>query len=205
MNDDSLIRNCKFAFKCPLTWEQLSETGNESVRFCDTCEKDVYLADDADAFSLLALLGKCVAVRDVSSENAGESQSLVGIPETEESFDASFVIGKRPPRSAFSDGKTLILCWGLKNLRGHVPGYCLNDCTPGMDGAVYSIDDQGRSLWDLYRCSEEPSDAGYRIAVVRVGEYLTADELYERIEAVGIFVLDGEAIALGLPFHRPRY
>jgi hypothetical protein len=42
MADKLTIRNCRFAYKCSAKWEDLQETGDEFIRFCDDCEKEVY-------------------------------------------------------------------------------------------------------------------------------------------------------------------
>ena len=36
------LRNCEFAFQCNAEWDKLAETGEDSVRFCNECEKEVH-------------------------------------------------------------------------------------------------------------------------------------------------------------------
>lgn len=36
------LRNCEFAFQCDAKWEKLAETGDEQIRFCDHCQKEVH-------------------------------------------------------------------------------------------------------------------------------------------------------------------
>ena len=54
------IKNC-FEFVCPLKWDNLEKTDNKNVRFCGSCEKQVFKATDLDSFSKLANENKCVA------------------------------------------------------------------------------------------------------------------------------------------------
>lgn len=57
------IRNCvvKFRRVCPRTWEQLSSTPDPGVRFCGTCDHDVFLCStDAEAVTH-ARAGHCIA------------------------------------------------------------------------------------------------------------------------------------------------
>ena len=54
------IKNC-FEFVCPLKWNNLEKTDDKNVRFCGSCEKQVFKASDLDSFSKLANENKCVA------------------------------------------------------------------------------------------------------------------------------------------------
>jgi hypothetical protein len=55
------IINCEFEFKCPLSWENLQKLENNDVRFCSSCEKNVYFAQSQNELDKLANEGKCVA------------------------------------------------------------------------------------------------------------------------------------------------
>lgn len=63
METGTKIGNCKFIFKCPKQWDELEETKNPGVRFCNACDRGVYLAEDEETVALLASLDKCVAYR----------------------------------------------------------------------------------------------------------------------------------------------
>ncbi len=59
----NLIRNCTVKFRkvCPRTWEQLSPTPARAVKFCGTCEREVFWCEtDADALEH-AQAGHCIA------------------------------------------------------------------------------------------------------------------------------------------------
>ncbi|MBC7797601.1 MAG: hypothetical protein H7Z37_12075 [Pyrinomonadaceae bacterium] len=53
---------CEFIFKCPLEWKNLQNTNHPLIRFCSSCERDVYYAKDSIDASRFAGLGKCVAL-----------------------------------------------------------------------------------------------------------------------------------------------
>jgi len=56
--DTNKIRNCKLAFECPLLWENLKETPDKSVRFCDKCKENVVHVKNND--ELEKCTSKCV-------------------------------------------------------------------------------------------------------------------------------------------------
>ena len=59
---DIPIKPREFSFQCPKTWDRLLKTNIASVRFCDACERNVYLAESLDKARGHALQGHCVAV-----------------------------------------------------------------------------------------------------------------------------------------------
>ena len=60
--DDGIsIRNCRFAFKCEMKWDDLNETGDEDVRFCNSCEKEVHFCINDDELARAVRLNRCVA------------------------------------------------------------------------------------------------------------------------------------------------
>ncbi len=58
---DLTIRNCVFSFKCSAVWEQLEDTDNEAVRFCQDCQREVYYCDTDDELVAAVKLNRCVA------------------------------------------------------------------------------------------------------------------------------------------------
>ena len=52
---------CAMEFVCPKTWESLTVTARDDVRFCDHCSKKVYLCASQEEVDSAAELGKCVA------------------------------------------------------------------------------------------------------------------------------------------------
>ena len=71
------IENCKFAFKCPLNWDALTETDDSEVRYCGSCEQNVYLCYDSDEAHSRAERGQCVALQPLEADR----ETLVGLIE----------------------------------------------------------------------------------------------------------------------------
>jgi hypothetical protein len=55
------LRNCTFAYKCTQQWENLEETHEESVRFCNDCQKEVHYCEDDQELLVSIKLNRCVA------------------------------------------------------------------------------------------------------------------------------------------------
>ena len=55
------IRNCSWGYKCEKTWDDLLAIDRTDHRYCDACEKNVYLCKTADELSTSVLLNRCVA------------------------------------------------------------------------------------------------------------------------------------------------
>ena len=58
------LRNCEFAFRCNAHWDNLAETGQDKVRFCDACGKEVHRCDTDDELLKSIKLDLCVAIPD---------------------------------------------------------------------------------------------------------------------------------------------
>jgi len=48
--DTNKINKCKLEFECPLIWENLKETGDQNIRFCDKCKENVVRVNNFDEF-----------------------------------------------------------------------------------------------------------------------------------------------------------
>ncbi len=59
---DLTIRNCVFAFKCTAKWEELDETADDSIKFCQECQKEVHYCSDDDELVTAVRLNRCVAI-----------------------------------------------------------------------------------------------------------------------------------------------
>lgn len=57
----STIR-CKFEFECPQRWSALTPTSSWGIRFCSSCNSNVYLATSVAAVEQFASEDKCVAL-----------------------------------------------------------------------------------------------------------------------------------------------
>ena len=53
------IENCEFIYKCPLQFNQLPSISN--VRFCNVCNKNVYMVHDMESFEMHMIQGDCIA------------------------------------------------------------------------------------------------------------------------------------------------
>ena len=65
------IKDC-FKFLCPKMWEDLTSTGTENIRHCNTCDKKVYRADTEKELFKLSNQKKCVAFQSEDFELMGE-------------------------------------------------------------------------------------------------------------------------------------
>ena len=57
---DLFIKNC-FEFICPEKWDNLESTDNKLVRFCGSCDKQVFKANNKRELEKLSKENKCVA------------------------------------------------------------------------------------------------------------------------------------------------
>ncbi len=56
------IRNCRFAFKCDKDWGSLDDVGEEGVKFCQSCQSEVYLCGTDQELVKNVKLNRCVAI-----------------------------------------------------------------------------------------------------------------------------------------------
>ena len=61
-NSGMLIRNCQFAFKCEVVWENLEQKRSKKIRFCKACEKNVYFCDSDYELAEKIRQNRCVAI-----------------------------------------------------------------------------------------------------------------------------------------------
>ena len=61
-DEDTAIRNCIWGFKCQETWESLSETDDDDVRFCSKCQKEVFHCTDDDSLVSSIARNRCIAI-----------------------------------------------------------------------------------------------------------------------------------------------
>ena len=60
MNDEIIIKNC-FQYICPEKWDNLEQGDNKNIRFCGSCEKQVYKANNKKSFNNFLKEDKCIA------------------------------------------------------------------------------------------------------------------------------------------------
>ena len=71
MKENSEIKNC-FEFICPLKWKNLETTDNNDIKFCGSCKKQVFKANDFETFLKLSKENKCIAyIEDNTWETMG--------------------------------------------------------------------------------------------------------------------------------------
>jgi uncharacterized protein (TIGR02996 family) len=89
------IENCvpRFDFRCPKNWDKLELTGQEHVRYCSACRKQVIYCDSIVEARRQAVMGKCVAVDPVIPRSAGD---LSRIPVEEDTITMGMLEGYGP-------------------------------------------------------------------------------------------------------------
>jgi hypothetical protein len=55
------IISCEFEYQCNLDWKCLEKTGNEFIRHCTTCKRDVELCIDQKKIDMAWNEGRCIA------------------------------------------------------------------------------------------------------------------------------------------------
>ena len=56
------IRNCKFAYKCDKQWFELLDTKDRNVKFCSTCQQEVFYCNTDEALVEAIKNNKCVCI-----------------------------------------------------------------------------------------------------------------------------------------------
>lgn len=77
----SPIRNCSWGYKCEKTWDSLIATDNIAIRFCDACEKSVYLCITQRELADSVLLNRCVAFPPALLQSIANFESEANNPE----------------------------------------------------------------------------------------------------------------------------
>jgi len=72
------IKNCKLKYECPLIWDNLKETSDPKVRFCDKCKENVvHVQNDEE-------LSKCTSKCVMFQVDIEDTVSPASIPPKEE-------------------------------------------------------------------------------------------------------------------------
>jgi hypothetical protein len=61
-NPDLTNRNCVFAFKCDANWDELSDTEDEDVKFCNTCQREVHFCETDEELLKAVKRNLCIAI-----------------------------------------------------------------------------------------------------------------------------------------------
>lgn len=85
------IQHCSFEFECPQDFSKLVETKDSSIRFCNQCQKNVYLCLTTADLVKHSQAGHCVslAVRPCSATSLKRGDVVRITSGTFENFDAS--------------------------------------------------------------------------------------------------------------------
>lgn len=77
---ESELWNCPKLLKleCPMRWDDLAPTADADVRFCGSCERDVFWCDTPEDFIRHGQRGRCVAIpREVTPQAGVEDPHAV--------------------------------------------------------------------------------------------------------------------------------
>ncbi len=59
----SLLKRVTWDFLCPKTWNNLQETSDPKIRFCQSCSQSVYLITTAREFDDVASVRCCISIQ----------------------------------------------------------------------------------------------------------------------------------------------
>ncbi len=74
-DEEITIRNCHIAYKCTARWDDMSETEDEKIKFCQSCQKEVvFCATDKELVAAVKR-NKCVSIVSPYSNS-----TIIGLP-----------------------------------------------------------------------------------------------------------------------------
>jgi hypothetical protein len=91
-------RPVRFAFRCPMAWEQLGASDEPGVRRCGRCAQDVHRCDTTEAAEAHALLGHCISVPARLTDRYRDNRMITGRPDHPVVRWARQLFGEFPPR-----------------------------------------------------------------------------------------------------------
>ena len=64
---ETTMRNieCTFEFKCDKQWDDLETLVATNIKFCQQCQKDVYLCKTQEELDHARSLGRCISIKRV--------------------------------------------------------------------------------------------------------------------------------------------
>lgn len=89
----SRIRNCAWGYKCDKTWDGLIATDESNTRFCDSCDKQVYMCRTEQELADSVLLNRCVAFPPKLLHKGSRRQGYKQVPDDEPGADRVFLVG----------------------------------------------------------------------------------------------------------------
>lgn len=74
--------NCPLEYVCSKTWDELTETNEPNIRFCDHCKHKVYFCETMNEFDQRASTGQCVAYLVYRDDGTGKKiiDNPLGLP-----------------------------------------------------------------------------------------------------------------------------
>ena len=54
------IRNCSWGYSCDQKWEKLTATHNSVIKFCESCQREVYRCETQEELAENITLNRCV-------------------------------------------------------------------------------------------------------------------------------------------------
>ena len=78
-SDETLtIRNCKFSYKCNKNWFELFDTKEKHIKFCSTCQHEVFYCRNDEELLEAIKINKCVCI-----ETPYMKGHMLGMPDSE--------------------------------------------------------------------------------------------------------------------------
>jgi len=83
--DDKKIRNCRFLYECSIKWSDLTPmlSGDQRIRFCEECQRCVFLCKTDKQLKKAIRDGRCVAVSFVPNDVATDFDNQISSGPTE--------------------------------------------------------------------------------------------------------------------------
>ncbi len=75
------IRNCTFEFKCTAKWYELTSTENDTINFCQDCQREVHLCENDEELATAVRLNRCVTIYQQDDMVMGDLVGMVVIKE----------------------------------------------------------------------------------------------------------------------------
>jgi hypothetical protein len=84
----ALIRNCNFILECPARWDDLGPTDQEGGRYCDACQRNVFMCNTQDELRVRIEQNDCVAVRLFDRRmRSSYPRPTLGVPSREQDWE----------------------------------------------------------------------------------------------------------------------
>jgi hypothetical protein len=72
------IKNCKIKYRCPKTWDNLTETKEPAIKYCKVCDKGVHYCSNKSDLEHATKQGWCVAMNVTDDEDENITHKLLG-------------------------------------------------------------------------------------------------------------------------------